>query len=343
MTGGGARRLWDKIRGQVAAEADHLHIKFFPLENGALMKPDDSYVSVWLSELFLANEVAWGVERSPAVHASVRLRFGGVSQKNFVTLAQPPVGTGHGVFQDYQLTELMPYRGHTIELQASLFEILGKNNLGTAIDILTSFASLVTPPISAALTVADLVASGIEKVIEANAQDPVLYLQATLAAPGAGLSNELRPGWLIVVHATESELPIAELHLDENGRLCRNGNRLTGFDYMVLRIEGRKERDDWRTPDLDEAIGQAARAKDVGSMADYERQRANALSLIYLSADLTPPQRQQVAQMVKEELDGAQPGAVAAGELTIASIVDRRGLPSRESVRQLTLADLLAT
>jgi hypothetical protein len=341
MTGGGVGALWDTVRRQVAAQADHLHMKFFPQEQGVLMTPDDSYVCVWLSELFLAREVAWGAERSPAVHASVRLRFGGVSQKTFVTLVQPPATTGHGVFQDYRLTELLPYRGHAIEFQASLFEILGKNNLGTAIDILTSFASLVTPPVSAALTVANLVASGVEKIIEANAEDPVLCLQATLAAPGAGLSNELRPGWLAVIHATEAELPAAELDI-QDGRLCRNGKRLTGFDYMVLRIEGRKERDDWRTPDLDEAIGQAARAKDLGLDSEYERQRANALSTIYLSADLTPPQRRQVAQMVKEELGEVQPGAVGAGQLTVASIVDRRGLPSRESVQQLTLADLLS-
>jgi hypothetical protein len=339
MTGGGAGKLWDKIRKQVAAEAGHLHMKFFPQDVGVTMKPDDSYVCVWLSELFLANEVAWGVERSPAVHASVRLRFGGVSQKTFVTLVQPPAASG--VFQDYQLTELMPYRGHAIELQAALFEILGKNNLSTAIDILTSFASLVTPPVSAALNVVDLVASGVEKIIEANAKDPMLCLQATLAAPGAGLSNELRPGWLAVVHATENELPVAELDIHE-GRLCRNSKRLTGFDYMVLRIEGRKERDDWRTPDLDDAINQAGLAKDLNNASEYERQRANALTLIYLSADLTSPQRRQVAQMVKEELDDKQPGAVAAGDLTVASIVDRRGLPSRESVRDLTLAALLS-
>lgn len=341
MTNNAVGRLWNKIKGQVAAQADHLHITFFPQDQGVAMTPDDSYVRIWLSELFLANEVAWGAERSPAVHASVRMRFGGLSQKTFVTLVQPKVTTGHGVFQDFQLTELLPYRGHSIELQTSLFEILGKNNLSTAIDILTSFASLVTPPVSTALTVVDLVASGVEKIIETNAEDPVLCLQGTLAAPGADLSNELRPGWLIVVHATEKELPIAELEMRE-GRLCRNGSRLTGFDYMVLRVEGRKERDDWRTPDLDEAISQAARAKDLGIASEYERQRGNALSSIYSSPDLTPPQRSQLAQAVKEELDGTQPGAAAAGELTVTSIVERRGLPSREAVRHLTLTELLS-
>ena len=110
-----------------------------------------------------------------------------------------------------------PYRGASIELQASLYEILGKNNLRTAVDILTSFASLVTPPVSTALTIVDLVASGVEKIIEANATDPVLVLQGTLAAPGGGLANELRPGWLAVVRATEDELPAANCTSPRDG------------------------------------------------------------------------------------------------------------------------------
>ncbi len=339
MSDGPVGRLWNRVRGQVAARADHLHIKFFPQDGGATMTPDDSYLRVWLSELFLADQVAWGVERSPAVQASVRLRFGGVTQKTFVTLVKLPAA--NGVFNDYELTELLPYRGHSVELQAALYQILGKNNLGTAIDILAGFASLVTPPVSTALAIVDQVASGVEKIIEANAAEPTLCLQGTLAAPGGGLGNELRPGWLAVVNATEAQLPIAELELTD-GRLQRSGSRLTGFDYLVLRVEGRRERDDWRTPDLDEAISQAERAKDLGNEAEYGRQRANALSLIFGSPDLTPPQRRQLAQAVKEELDDTGPGAVAAGELTAAAIVGRRGLPSRARVEHLTLAELLA-
>jgi hypothetical protein len=342
MPANAAARLWTRVRRQFDAQAAHQHRLFFPQEGAAPLTPNDSYVRIWLSELFLAREVAWGSERSPAVQASVRLLFGGLTPQTFVTLVQPPSPASHGVFEDYQLTELLPYRGAAVELQASLYEILGKNNLRTAVDILTSFASLVTPPVSTALTIVDLVASGVEKVIDANATAPVLVLQGTLAAPGAGLANELRPGWLAVVHATEDQLPKAELHIDDDGRLCRAGRRLTGFDHLVLRIEGRTERADWRTPDLDQAISAAAYARAVGRPAEYERLRDDALSKIFFSADFTPAQRNQIAQTVKEELGSAQPGAAAPGELTVAAIVARRGLPSRAQVSQLTLAELLS-
>ena len=334
-------KLWMRIRRQVEAEADHLHRLFFPQDDAITMTPNDSYVRVWLSELFLAKEVSWGAERSPAVQASVRLLFGGLSPKTFVTLVHPPATTSRRVFEDFQLTELLPYCGHSVELQAGLYSILGKNNLGTAIDILTSFASLVTPPLSTALTIVDMVASGAEKIIEANAEDPVLSMQGTLAAPGGGLTNELRPGWLAVVRATEAELPAKEFQIS-GGKLCRNGTRLTGFDYMVLRIEGRRERDDWRTQDLDQAIREAAYAKSLGRSGDYERARADALSKIYFSPDFTPVQRNQVAQAVKDELGDTEPRAAAPGEMTVGAIVGRRGLPPRESTRHLTLGELLS-
>lgn len=341
MADSAVARLWNRLRRSFDADAALLQRVFFAEEGGTRMVPNDSYLRVWLSELFLAKEVAWGVERSPAVQASVRLLFGSGAPKTFATLSQPtPQQHGTGVAEDYQLTELMPYLGQSVELEAGLYEILGSNNLKTAIDIVTDFASLVVPPVSAALSVADKVAGGIEKVIQANAKDPVLALHGTLAAPGGALTNELRPGWLAVVRATEQQLPAGSLHI-QDGKLHREQRRLTGFDYLVLRIEGRAERDDWRTPDLDRAISEALYAKDLGRTADFTRQREQALSLIWFSADLTPAQRRQVAAAVKEELAEAAPGAAGTGEATVAAIVDRRGLPSRSEVADLTLAELL--
>lgn len=61
-----------------------------------------------------------------------------------------------------------------------------------------------------------------------------------------------------------------------------------------------------------------------------------------MSADLTPAQRKQLAKTVAEELGSAAPGAASRGEMTAASIVARRGLPSRQEVEHLTLSELLA-
>ena len=70
--------------------------------------------------------------------------------------------------------------------------------------------------------------------------------------------------------------------------------------------------------------------------------RANALSMIYFSADISSVQRKQLAKLVTEELGGAAPGASAPGEMTVAAMIARRGLPSRNEVEHLTLSELLA-
>ncbi len=332
-----AGRLWDRIREQFAKEADHLVRVFLPEAGAQPLVPNDSYLRVSLSELFLANERAWGGDRIPAVQASVKLLFGGPRPQTFATLAQPPATTGHGSFEDYLLTEWLPYRGQPVELEAALYEILGKNNLLTAISIVADFASLATPPVSAALAVIDKVAAGIEKVIDANAKDPTLVLHGTLT--GANL----RPGWLAVVRATERELPPDSLALSADGRLSRGGARLTGHDYVVLRVEGTAARQDWRTPDLDEAISAALYAQSIGRHEEYQQRRAEALGKVWLSPDFTPPQRRQLSQAIKDELDQAVPGAAAEGGMTVAEIVARRGLPTRAQVQHLTLEQLLAS
>ena len=131
-------RLWRRVKETFDADAEHLHRIFFPQLGAAALTPGDSYVRIWLSELFLAKQVQWGVERLPAVQASVRMLFGGVTPTTFATLVQPSsTGGASGVFEDYQPTELLPYQGQSVELQAALYEILGQNNLRTAIDIVT--------------------------------------------------------------------------------------------------------------------------------------------------------------------------------------------------------------
>jgi hypothetical protein len=330
-----AVRLWGRVKDQFVKEAGHLVRVFLPEAGARPLVPNDSYLRVSLSELFLANEREWGGDRIPAVQASVRLLFRGPRPQTFATLVQPPVTTGHGTFQDYLLTEWLPYRGQSVEVEAALYEILGKNNLLTAISIVSDFASLVTPPVSAALAVVDKVASGIEKVIEANGKDPTLVLHDSLT--GA----ELRPGWLAVVRATEMEFSAASLALNDDGRLSRGGARLTGYDFVVLRIEGTPVRQDWRTPDLDEAINAALYAQSAGRHQEYEQHRAQALGKIWLSPDFTPPQRKQLALAVRQELDQTVPGAAAEGGMTIKEIVERRGLPSRAEAERFTLEGLL--
>jgi hypothetical protein len=302
---------------------------------------DKSYVRVRLSEFWLAADRSRTFGRMPVVKASARVLFGkpdkrapgatNLEKQEFAILIKPDAG--QGVFRDYPITEWLPYQGQQVDLEAALYSVLGKNRLLTAIDILSDFASLVTPPISAALAVADRVVTGIEKVIRSNGADPVLQLHTSLTAPG----------WVIVVGATEDKLPRAELSMNDMGQLCRNGKQLTGYNYLVLRVESCRERDDWRTPDLDMVIAAALNARDNDDAEKvYKRRYDEALSKIYLSPDFTTGQRKKLAKAVKEELDDTSYGAVSEGGMSLAEIVTRRGLPDDSEVEFLTLDELIA-
>ena len=340
MSDSAVGKLWNRIRRQVDADAGHLHRLFFPQAEAAVMTPNDSYLRVWLSELFLAKEVAWGAERLPAVQASVRLVFGAPGPQTFVTLVQPPVTTGRGVFEDYQLTELLPYAGRSVELQAALYGILGKNNLGTAIDVLSGFASLVTPPLSTALSIADMVATGAEKIIEANASDPLLCLQGTWPRRAAGEPTSSSPA------GSRSSAPPSMSCPRRNCTSATGGCAERGPAHR-LRLHGAAgggPRGTRRLADAGPRSGdqRGGLREGHGRPEEYERLRADALSRIYFSPDLTPTQRYQVAQAVKEELGSAGPGAAAAGEMTVAAIVARRGLRPATLFRHLTLSELLS-
>jgi len=341
MSGNAAVRAGRWLRGQVYRRAEHLHLVPIEEKGAAKLVADKSYVRVWLSEFWLAADRSWAFSRKPVVTASAQVLFGkpdkrepgarSLEKQEFAVLIRPDAA--QGIFRDYPITEWLPYQGQQIELRAALYSVPGKNRLLPAVDILADFASLVTPPISAAIAIADRVTAGIEKAIRSNGTEPVLPLHTSLTAPG----------WVVAVGAREDDLPRAALSLNDAGQPCRDGRQLTGYNYLVLRVESCRERDDWRTPDLDMAIAAALNARDnEGAKEVWERRRDEAISKVYRSPDFTSGQRRKLAKVVKEELDDMSYGAVSSGGVTIAEIVSRRGLPDDREVEFLTLDDLIA-
>ena len=81
--------------------------------------PQQDYLRIWLSDMFLARDRAWFRDRHPAVHASVRLTFANWPGLEFTAVARPPEGMlGPGERRDYPLTPLIPYSGGVVELEA---------------------------------------------------------------------------------------------------------------------------------------------------------------------------------------------------------------------------------
>ncbi len=221
MTSG--RSLWEHVIGWWTENARHHVYAPIPKErtgeayDDAPLEPGGSYFRLWLSEMFLTKRVAWGTEWFPAVTSEVRLQFGGQSV-SFSRVAQPPLDQlGEGVRLDYRLTELLPFNGGVVEIEAALLGLKGADYLGTAIGILQQFSSLITPPLGPAVSLAQAVVSGTRDLLSATKGKIHLGFHQELISGGAG-GAVLRPGYLAVILAEPGQVSPDRLSV-RDGRL----------------------------------------------------------------------------------------------------------------------------
>ncbi|MFC7530847.1 hypothetical protein [Actinoplanes sp. GCM10030250] len=337
-----ADRLWTRVKEWWSSKSEPLVDAFFA-DGGAPVRPYRGYLRLWLSEMSLAQDRRSATDRYPALQASVRLSFAGSPGTVLPTVIRPPQGQeGPGIRRDIPLTALLPYAGGTVDLQVALLDVAGNDDLAMALDIVGEFSSLLTPPLSTVAAVAGKVANGINRIderMEAGGQRPVLALQRSLTADAQGL----QPGHLVGALATTGELPAGSFTVS-HGRLVDTGSGepIAGLDHLVLRLEVMPERDDWRFPEWDVLIGQAQEAQLLGQADRFQQIRADVLTRVVLSADLTPDDRRRVARLIRDELDSFSLGA--AGEertVTVGGLVETHGLPDAMTVRDLDMAALL--
>lgn len=174
---------------------------------------------------------------------------------------------------------------------------------------------------------------------------PVLGVHWAMVSPGGG-GNVLRPGSLVVVSKPRDALG-GSLSIQKPLGLClddgRGPRQLSDADYLVLQIECRADRDDWRFPELDELIREAGGAAIKGYTEMFRDCRTEAVTRAWNSPDLTPGDRIRVATLVAEQIDatsklGAVPGP---GQSLGAIAAERLPAPDAPELRNLTLRDLL--
>lgn len=337
------RRVWSRVADWFGGDAEHVTVKFLPDPDGEPIAANAGYLRVIFAEGFLAQAKSWGAKQFPALHGGVSLTVLGGPTAAFTTFAKPPE-TAPGAYLDYPMTTLLPFSGGAVEVQAALYEATVDGPLGTAVDLISSLATLMGPPLSAAAPLADKISDGLDKILGATGDKPVLGVHTTLVAPG-GAGTVLRPGNLIVLNTPEAKLPgTPEIH---DGRLhLRDGDQHhlpTGVDYLVVRIECRTERDDWRFPELDQLIRTAGESHIRGHQDAFKDHRTDAIARAWNSPDLVPTDRKRVALLVKRELDSmGELGIVPGPDQTLETIAPQR-LPAADdaALRGMTLDGLL--
>ncbi len=321
--------LIEHFKGWFERNSDQFVIVRIPdPEPGVDLAPDQAYIALWLEHGFLGRDADWFTDHYPVVHLSARFDVAG--QVATVTkVVQREGNLGPGVWLNYPLTGLVPYRGGTVEMEAGMSVLRKSNRVGAAVGMLASLSTLVGPPLSTSLVIAGKLTDGIQGFLTGGQDDVALGIRDAFTAPGGSGENVLTPGHFAVVKATKEELEPdrlsvvdSRLHTSDAG----GTKPLTTFDYMLFRVEARRERGDWRFKHFEDLITRAKDAHFAQDQAAFKVFRNAALAEIVKSPDLIEPDRFRIARAVATELERiSEMGLGMTGEPAgdLGEIVDR--------------------
>lgn len=290
---------WATVRGWFEQNAQAYMLA--SLEQGDPLKPYQSYLRVWLAEMFLAKRRTWLQQWFPAVHAEVRLPFAGQPEVSFARVVRPNDDQlGEGVLINYPLTELLLYGGGVVEVEAALLGLKGQDSLAAGVGLLERFSALIAPPLGQALTLAAQLTVAARDFLDRAGGGVHLALHQAFSAPGGGGDSVLRPGYHAVILASPAQVPVEELRV-EGDRLYRGGAPFTAHDFMLLRVEARDERDDWRSPAIQDARNGAIDALQRGDTEGAQRFLGAAIAAVFTSCDFSEADKRRIVRALKQE------------------------------------------
>jgi hypothetical protein len=278
--------------------------------------------------MYLVKDRKWFQTVYPVVHSIVQFSFGDETveiPKIAGALNLEAVDEAHlerSVRLHYPMTALMPFGGGIVDITAGLLAMQGDNSLNRFIKVMGDLSGLLAvTQLSAALTIAGPIASGVQELLTGSDGQLHLGVHQAFASAG-GKANEFRPGYSAIVLADQGSLAADELWV-RDGRLYRGSSPsssfpMTRYAYMLLLIEKRHERDDWDKLSTImqpfKAALQALGEKEVDRAEAFQR---SAIAAALLSPDLTWIDRKRVAQTLKSRYQEARSlglGAVPGGQ-----------------------------
>ena len=132
--------LWTTIKTWSEEQSHvYLHVPIPPSRTDA---PHDdtplavygSYFRLWLKEMSLGTSRRWFRDWYPAVRSTVKLQFGGREAASFSHIARAPEGAlARSVLLDFRVTQLLPWNGGVLEIEAALLALKGSSHLGVTL------------------------------------------------------------------------------------------------------------------------------------------------------------------------------------------------------------------
>ncbi|MBV9958266.1 MAG: CHAT domain-containing protein [Acidobacteria bacterium] len=350
--------LWTTLTGWFDKDRKHLIYHVMDQAHVDLKLNPESleagchYIRLRLADMFLRKEVAWGQSWYPAVHSIIRFDFAersveipGIADWSRVGLQNN--GNGDVVGHNYMLTQAMPFNGGVVSLGAGLIALEGQNYLKAYLKTLGNLTDLLmVPQLSAAMKIVEPLTLGIQELVGAGNGHIHLGFYNSYSA------GELSDGYIAIIRATGEELDTDRLWVVKDqlrvGQSMAESKPLDKFDYMLLRTEVFKTRDDWEKLDsINEPFQESLKAlSDPDTAAQAPRHIRQALLRVTQAPELTDAQKRMVFNKLKEnyeqaKIDLAYAGATNSSLPTLKELMRHQGKISNALSEGLpTLAEI---
>lgn len=324
--------------------------------NAQPFSPRQCYFVVRLSEMFLKDQRVLWKKFYPMVHGFVRHK-----PREFAEVAGPgqlkELGTANLdrlIGLAYPLTEPIVYNGADIDVLVGLYAVPGDDAAKLLLGSLGQLSSLAGISAEVGLKIAEVVKAGVEGLIHMDGSSLQLGARDTLRpGPPGAVGKIAKAGYLLAVNTPAKTVTYKDLWVKE-GRLLQGSNPLTGrpydeHDYMLIEVERRDTREDWRTLPLVQKHeeGFDAAIKSGASVADV-KSRIGALwgplvADVKGSAELTELDMDRVlksiAQAIREKVAALEGGGPFE---TRSAAAEKVGITLRKGFDLLDVGDAFA-
>ncbi|SDF31540.1 hypothetical protein [Sporomusa acidovorans] len=272
------------------------------------------YFRLRLAEMFLKDDRKLFRKVVPVVSSVVSLQFGANAAQQLPNVAGPLAlnlnesSLGKGVQLNYSLTNLVPYRGGTVSIDAALLAYVSKDYFQSFITLANSVSGLLTSgQLSAALKVVDSAADALQDLLDSGDKDIRLVYHNEYAGTDSLGGVSLTSGYFAVIGADAGTFHAAQLFV-KNSQLCcgddaATAQPLTGYDYMLFSVEAALYRDDFRYFAEYNSLLYTAIEKGMTNKAEGDAVIRAGMLAVFKSDDLTYVDKTRVAVALKQEYE----------------------------------------
>lgn len=288
-------------------------VKETPVLVSQTIEAEKYYFRVWLAEMFLKDDRKLFKTFIPVVHSVTKLQFGNRATQELPYVAGPvnlnlDATLGKGVQINHALTNLLPFRGGSISIAAALVAYENKDFFESFMSTLNSLSGLLNiGQLSTTLKIIDSTVNGIQNMITGGNKDIHLVYSETFAGKVSDGGNPLTNGYIAIVNTSEGKIDKERLFVI-NSRLCYGDSIVTakpidGYDYILLRIELSKSRDDPLAFEEFAKLLNTAIEKGIESKSDGDAIMKTLKVVIWKSEDLTNFDKGIVYKACKDNYD----------------------------------------